>query len=486
MYSKYFLVNTTKQNFVKLVQDITELFHLVSIDNDNLAEKINSSTLKITVQFDKSIYSLSVEFFRADLWDTLQEKFFADNLPSYKVKHLFKFYLLTILKKIMPYQKVHWGVLRGVRPLKLVHNILAQNVSEKTLPDFLTANYLLTPERATLVTNIARLQRPFLADKEAVVVYINIPYCPSKCTYCSFPSAIIPRERALRMRFLEALEQDIINVSILKESLSLKVVAIYIGGGTPSCLPTDEFIHLLTLVNKYLLNDVVKEFTVEAGRPDTINSEKISAMKTFGVNRVSINSQTMNNQTLHNIGREHSAETFLAVYEQLFKANAFRLNIDLILGLPKEGLAEVEHSFEKSLQLLPDNLTVHTLALKKDAALFYQRENLPTENLAEEMLELSYQLLPKANYLPYYLYRQKYILANLENIGYTQKNKECLYNILVMEERHHVIGIGPTAASKAVIGENKLEKFYMPKNIDVYLENLSTNFIKRREIFGPK
>lgn len=485
MYSKCFFVNYTTQNFVKPLADITELFQLVAVDNDSLLAD-QYATLKIEVQAAENIYSLTVEFFLEQKVNILVETFSVENLPPYKIKHLFKFYLLTILKKIMPQQKVDWGILRGVRPLKLVHNLLQQGAKDKTLPEFLVDNYLFSPDRAKLVDRIAKLQTPFLVDKNAVALYINIPYCPSKCSYCSFPSAIIPSAKSVRMNFLQALEQDIINVCSLKKSLSLKVVVIYIGGGTPSCLPTDEFIVLLKLVNKYLLDDMVKEFTVEAGRPDTITIEKINAMKTFGVTRVSINPQTMNNQTLINIGREHTAENFFSVYEQLLRAGVFKLNMDLILGLPGEGLADVQRTLEKSLQLLPDNLTVHTLALKKNATLFQQRENLPTTKLVEEMLTLSYQLLPQANYLPYYLYRQKYILANLENIGYTQEHKECLYNILVMEERHNVIGIGPTSASKVVVGENKLAKFYMPKNIDVYMENLATNFIKRAEIFGLK
>ncbi len=377
-----------------------------------------------------------------------------------------------------------WGILTGVRPGKLAHKLVDGGVAFSDLPAYLQKQYLLPLEQGQLLTSICRLQKQLLPDqnKEAGI-YIGIPFCPTKCTYCSFPSGIVPKDEESQQNFLNFIEQDIKNVVKLLSMYSLNVTSLYIGGGTPTSLSETAFTRLLHLADKYLHLPSIREFTVEAGRPDCFTTGKLAAMEAVGVTRMSVNPQTLHDKTLQVIGRRHTVADFYRAYEQALASSIPVINTDLIIGLPGETEEDILASLEGIGQLAPQNLTVHTLTLKKDAALFGSHIGLPPAS-ASTMVLKGMETARNLGMRPYYLYRQHYMLGHLANIGYALPGTESIYNVQMMEERHIVIGIGPSSATKVPQADgHHLHKLNMPKNIFTYTSNLQQLAEKRRLLF---
>lgn len=348
-----------------------------------------------------------------------------------------------------------WGFLTGVRPTKLVHQMLDRGVADPARE--LIREYRVLPEKAALVTEVAELQRPFLKQyPRSVSIYIGIPFCPTICSYCSFSIYPINAYRSQLPAFMEALgrEMEIIGEAI--RDLELHVESVYFGGGTPTSPDDASFAWMLRKAEETILkNQMPAELTVEGGRPETFTRAKLDAMAACPTERlrVSVNPQTTVQATLMNLGRIHTVEKFYRAFELVRQhPYPFVVNSDLIIGLPGEGPAEVNHTLEDMVRLAPDNLTVHTLAVKRGSQLHEcgAKEALRalTPEEAESLVREAAATARRMGQRPYYLYRQKYMVGSLENVGYSLPGFESRYNIQMMEERQTIIGLGGGATSK--------------------------------------
>ena len=379
-----------------------------------------------------------------------------------------------------------WGVLTGVRPGKLAHKLLDAGIKAEALPNYLQQAYLLPRQQGNLLTNIAVKQKRILPDSSRFTdagIYIGVPYCPSRCSYCSFPAGIVPADEESQQNFVNLIEQDVQNVVQLLGMHSLSIRSLYIGGGTPTSLNDKVFARLLEVVRKHLHFPEVAEFTVEAGRPDCFSKAKLAAMEAAGVDRISVNPQTFHDKTLQLIGRRHSVADFYCAYDEVRQSSIPVVNMDLIIGLPGETAEDIALSLQKAVELAPENLTIHTLTLKRSAALFGSKIQLPAEQGAE-LVERGRRLASAIGLEPYYLYRQHYMLGHLANIGYAKPGTESIYNIQMMEERHPVIGVGPSSSTKLPLADgHHLRRMNMPKNVAVYASGLNEFCRKREELF---
>jgi len=424
-------------------------------------------------------------------WEEVSPAAKADEGPLGAARRLAQLNIFALLQKITGRTPGPWGILRGVRPTKLAHRFFDQGLAVGDVITRMQDYYGVTGAKAELVADIALRQRSFHLTgdvaKKTVSIYIGIPFCPSRCLYCSFPSNVLPADRGKVEAFLEALELDIKAAAAEIDRYGLTVQTVYIGGGTPTALAADDFERLLTLTRRAFISPLTREFTVEAGRPDTIDDAKISAMQRAGVTRVSVNPQTMQEKTLKLIGRRHSVHDIILVLEKIRSAGNPIINMDIIVGLPGEDEGILADTMDQITGLSPDNLTVHTLAIKKGSLLKSDQEgfDLPGEGAAARMLAIADSCARKQGMVPYYLYRQKYMADNLENVGYALPGRECLYNIQIIDERQTIIGIGPAAATKAVDpGDWRLTSSYMPKDLSTYINHLDKFLDRRRELLA--
>lgn len=388
-----------------------------------------------------------------------------------------------------------WGILNGVRPAKIVHRLMDRQENPAAIRQILVERYGLKPEKAELLTEVALNNRDRVPSPEAaaqerhqVSLYLGIPYCASRCTYCSFPSALLPADEEQIVCLLRAIGQDIQAVVKLLSNFGLTARTFYIGGGTPTCLPDRQLAVLLEQLTRAFDLSAMPEVTVEAGRPDSITPTKLALLRQAGVNRISVNPQTMQQRTLDRIGRKHSACQIFEALSQVRAAGFDVVNMDLIAGLPGENEQDMEDSLRQILTWRPENITVHTLALKRGAPMHEQgnADDLPAPETVRRMVAISAGTLREHGYSPYYLYRQKNSPGNMENVGYALPNRQCIYNIDIIEERRTLLGMGPAAASKAVdFGSWKLESCHFPKNIPAYIRTLDGLLQKRRRLLEP-
>ena len=454
-----------------------------------------------------------------------------------KDKSIVKAYLYRILEEKCG-RSLPWGDLTGIRPVSLSGKLL-EELEELTEPEenqekteeeerFYTAlkdEYCLEGEKAELLHFLAIRERKILQRaeeksgvkiKDGFSIYIHIPFCPSKCAYCSFLSSPIGPFSDCIPEYLDKISEELdFALYEMGEKRGKTLQSIYIGGGTPTALPEKDLENLLLLVEKKLLSSPhakILEYTVEAGRPDSLSGNKLALLKMHSVDRISINPQTFRQETLDLIGRKHSVES---VVERFYEARALgfdNINMDLILGLPSERLSDVEESLRRIRELAPDNLTVHSLAVKRAAKLkteenkyrgAYQAGAYSEEFPLERDFSLSYipswkkresrsemewmmlsamQTAEELSLYPYYLYRQKNMAGNLENIGFSKEGKECLYNIFMMEEKHTVFGVGAGSSSKILFGNGRLERVDNGKDFRSYMEHFTEYQEKKRRV----
>lgn len=372
-----------------------------------------------------------------------------------------------------------WGIFTGIRPTKVVHRMLDAGLSAGEIIPRLESRFAVRPDRARLLTDIALRQRPFLLPHDTAgrlaAVYIGVPFCPTRCLYCSFPAYPLNRYGSLVDTFVNALLEEIRQVGGMLKKAGVEVQSIYIGGGTPTSLHEKQLSEVLLAVKDQFVDNKTAEFTVEAGRPDTLSGAKLEICAGAGVTRVSVNPQSMHQRTLHAIGREHTVEDIYRAVSLVREIGFPVLNMDLIIGLPGETPGEVAETVKKIGQFGPENITVHVLAVKRASRLRFELENhpLPGPEEARTMWEIARAQAEELGMLPYYLYRQKKMLGNLENIGYTLPGSECLYNIQVIEERQTIIGLGAGAGSKWLNPRDwTLVNKFNPKDPFVYIERL--------------
>jgi oxygen-independent coproporphyrinogen-3 oxidase len=372
-----------------------------------------------------------------------------------------------------------YGILTGMRPVKLVHRMIDQGMETEQISEQLKSSFRMSPDKADLIMEVAANNYPYLVKgqqaHELVGLYIGIPYCPTRCYYCSFPGAVYQPGGSLQS-FLTALQQEMEAVSQCLKETGRSVQSVYIGGGTPTVLSEAELQQLFEDLHKLFISTATAEITVEAGRPDTLSPMKLKLLKDAGTNRICINPQTMNDETLKKIGRAHNRKEVVQSVIWAREAGFRQVNMDLIVGLPDEGSQDYQRTAEDILALAPENITVHTLAVKR-GSLMAEREGRESVGdqirNVQEGLTMMARLFRDRNYKPYYLYRQKYMQASMENVGYSQPGHFCLYNMNMIEERQTIVGLGGGAASKFVNpSDGGLRSFYNPKNPAVYTDSV--------------
>ena len=379
-----------------------------------------------------------------------------------------------------------WGALAGVRPTKLSTRHILEGGSRASADRLLRDTYYVTAPRRALALDCSEstVKAASLLDKDDLSLYIGIPFCPTRCTYCSFVSRSIGKRTELLDPYLQALYREIAATGKLLEKSGRHVRTIYIGGGTPTTLSTAQMTELLDRVRDSFDLSRCLEFTVEGGRPDTLTEEKLRAIHDHGADRMSINPQTMQNPVLKACGRPHTAEDVILRYHEAASAGFQAINMDLIAGLPQDDLAGFCRSLDQVAALNPANITVHTLALKKGADLFETRASLPDGQQVAQMVEYANEALSSLGYKPYYLYRQKYMSGSFENVGWSRDGLDCLYNIYMMEELHTILSLGGGGMNKVNLPGGGLERFHNPKFPEQYIEQIDSVLQQKKELFA--
>lgn len=379
-----------------------------------------------------------------------------------------------------------WGALAGVRPTKLTTRHLLNGGTLDSAKKLLRDVYYVTEGRIRLAMDCSQssAKAAALLSPNDVSVYIGIPFCPTRCAYCSFVSRTVGRKTELLSPYLEALLTELRHTGDLLRASGKTVRTLYIGGGTPTTLSTPQMILLLDAIHDSLDLSRCLEFTVEGGRPDTLDAEKLRAIRAHGADRMSINPQTMVDSVLRACGRPHKADDVLRAYCQAQEAGFTAVNMDLIAGLPTDDYPGFCQSLDTVAALRPGNITVHTLALKKGADLFERRENLPSAQDVARMVDYAGNVLRSLGYRPYYLYRQKYMSGSFENVGWSRDGLDCLYNIYMMEELHTVVSIGGGGMNKVNLPDGTLRRFHNPKFPEQYIELLPSVLAQKEELFS--
>ena len=421
--------------------------------------------------------SLSRQASLPDSGDDPQHRAIVENRVR---KRLCKLSLYELLKQLTGVQPP-WGSLTGIRPTRLLYEQLAQGCTLEVGQANVQRIFDVTPEKADLLRRIVieqqKLPAPNVGEAD---VYISIPFCRTRCAYCSFPGEAVGKGKMIAP-YLQALLWEMGQGAVLLKRCGLKLRALYVGGGTPSALNESDFARLMDEAMALFPGAV--EYTVEAGRPDTITRGKLETLKRLRIGRISINPQTMNDRTLWLIGRDHTAaqaeEAFLLAREMGFDD----INMDVIAGLPGETARDFAYTMERIRALMPDSLTVHTLAIKRSSRLNLEKTPLPDGQAAADMVRLGEQTAADLGLAPYYLYRQKYMAGQQQNVGYARPGKACLYNVDIMEENTSILAMGAGAISKRVFPDRELRIERAPNvtNVQVYIDRVQ-EMARRKEI----
>lgn len=376
-----------------------------------------------------------------------------------------------------------WGLMTGIRPVKKVTELIEQGLSKDDIEKKLTEHFELSQKKFNLAYETAVNQLPILEsiDKSAVSLYVSIPFCPTRCSYCSFVSHSMDSAIKLIPQYIDALccELEILG-KIVKET-DTKIDTIYFGGGTPTSISADDIQKIMQTVENNFDIDKIREYSFEAGRPDTITEEKLRVIKSFGASRISVNPQTLNDDVLRVIGRKHSGEDAIKAFELARKIGFDNINTDLIAGLPTESAESFRNTLDRITELSPESITVHTLTVKRSADLFETGcKNM--SNPASEMVDYSIEKLMSLGYLPYYMYRQKNTVDNLENVGYAKKGYESQYNIFIMDETQTILGVGCAASTKLVYPDGKINRIHNYKFPYEYINRFEQLMQKKKEI----
>lgn len=448
-------------NLEKFIPDAMEVVRLFTADdicfNHNFTEKDGGHYHQIEIGEKTYAYFFAVDGFS----DEIEKK-----------RLLKRHFKLAVYKSLCEHfgKTMPWGALTGIRPTKLAYSELENGKDFKKL---FTEVFGVSADKTGLIADILDAQKGIYCKEDGIVdLFVGIPFCPSRCKYCSFISAEIGKCGHLIERYTDALVKEIEGT----KSAIKKLRSVYIGGGTPVSLPIESLKRILDAIGK-----VGVEYTVEAGRPDCITEEVLAMLKEYGVTRICVNPQTFNDETLLRLNRRHTVKD---IYDKYALAkDKFSVNMDLIAGLENETFDDFKHSVESAIALRPDDITVHTLCIKRGAKLAETTVRLP-ETEIEKMVDFAHGALRSAGYKPYYLYRQKYMAGNLENTGYALNGKECVYNIDVMEETADNLALGANAVSKIVYnGGQRIERYANPKDILTYLDKIDKIIEEKNRFF---
>lgn len=465
-------------NYGKIENDLYDVIHLFypscKIDENKpiLTHKMiqdkNIVTNDFTIEDENETFSFSESKNLKVCKSILEEK-----------RQLKRYAKLTLYKMLSNHfsKNLPWGSLTGIRPTKIGYDLINQGVEPYMLKEALMENFLVSNEKAKLVSDVIQNQKCIIRNDKLVDLYINIPVCPSRCSYCTFISSELDRVKDIMPSYLDALIKEINATKKIINDNTYILRTIYIGGGTPTVLTSEQLDLLLSN-----LNYPVSEFTVECGRPDTITKEKLEVLKKHNVTRISINPQTFVDATLKRIGRKHTVKDVIDAYK-IALPYQFTVNMDLIAGLSGESFRGFKKSVDTLMELAPDNVTIHTLSIKNGSILM-QEGAKNTDDVTEKMIEYASETLAKNGYKPYYLYRQKNQSAGQENVGYF-KEKICLFNVDSMEESLSILACGANAISKRVFNyDNKIERFANVKDLREYIARIDEMIAKKINLFS--
>lgn len=464
-------------------------------------EEFPESVFHLVVNYDRKNHMIDFKFYEQEKM-TLGGSVLVDFADRKKTKNELKqqlYYLLTLYAgKTLP-----WGTLTGIRPTKIPMELLEEGKNEDEIRSYMKETYFASDEKIELSLAVAKRELELLSRidyENGYSLYVGIPFCPSTCLYCSFTSYPLAKWANRMDEYLDALEKEI---AFTAEACKHKVLnSVYIGGGTPTTLSAEQMDRLLTMIGSYFgIADAqgrmiyadesaekqtqLLEFTVEAGRPDSITREKLEVIHKHNISRISINPQTMKEETLRLIGRQHTVQQTSDSFKLAREVGFDNINMDLIVGLPEETIEDVRETMRQLEELDPDNITVHSLAIKRVARLRMQKEqyeNLHIENTAQT-IDLTAECCHEMGLEPYYLYRQKNMAGNFENVGYAKPGKAGVYNILIMEEKQTIMALGAGATTKVVFEDGKrIERVGNVKDITNYLDRVDEMVERKREL----
>lgn len=378
-----------------------------------------------------------------------------------------------------------WGILTGVRPAKLMGK-LCISMGDSKAREYFINELLVSEEKTDLAYEVSKKEAPIIeeaSDKKSFSLYVSVPFCPTRCSYCSFISHSNDKAKKLMPEYTEYLVKEIEETGKIAKQLGLKLESVYYGGGTPTALTAELLKKVTDAVSANFDLSGIREYTIEAGRPDSITREKLHIIKNCGCRRISINPQTFNDDVLKVIGRNHTSQRTLDAMKQARAEGFDFINTDLIAGLPADSLESFSHTLETTLALEPENITVHTLALKRSSNLVTENRETNSGVIAAEMLSLAQKRLTESGYRPYYMYRQSKCLGNLENVGWAKEGYECLYNVYMMEECHTVLAVGAGAVTKLKNPDgNEIERIFNYKYPYEYISDFDEIINRKKQI----
>ena len=475
--------NSGKNVFFEVVENFEKIEVKAVLTNekfleDSEKESEENSKIKIEAVKDFEIKMLDKAKMLKEI-DFSYEKICDDYFDQAEVM------MKTVLMKLFGKEKSYkWGTLIGVRPTKIVGRFLKMGLSYEKISEILKNIYLVSKTKRDLLIGIVKRQEPYL-DKETIRIYIGIAFCPTKCSYCSFPAYLLRGKYAERYsEYIESIYREIREIGELTHELNLKINTIYIGGGTPSILTAEEIKKMLETIKESYDLSYLKEFTFEAGRIDTLNEEKLTIIKNYGINKISINPQSFNETTLKLVNRYHDREQFDFVYK-LAKNFGLEINMDLILGLPRETTEDILHTMDEVAKYDMENLTIHNLAIKNASKL--NKENYKHKDILdyEMIFKKIDEVTMNKGLKPYYMYRQKNSFQWGENLGYALDNCESIYNIEMIEENKTIIGIGAGAITKLIwqdetLKKDNIKRIVNPKDPLVWMNELDERLEKKK------
>lgn len=457
---------TIKLNDFKYRYDVYQMFNIYfTLDELKFSEE--EGEFEVNITSDKVTFKYN---------DIINEEYFSE---EEKLKETIKKIIFKSLSDITG-EVYPWGTLVGIRPSKIALKHLKEGKSEEDIEKIFYKEHYTHAEKAKLCIDVAKFEEKYVNQDEKVIsIYVGMAFCPTRCLYCSFAANPIAGSKKLVDPYLKALSYEIEEIKKYVDEKGLKIETVYFGGGTPTSVNEEEFENIMNKIyNSFVDSRNIKEFTVECGRPDSITEEKLKSMKKYGVTRISINPQTMNDKTLQLIGRGHNSQDIRDKFKLARELGFEDINMDMIIGLPGEGLEEAKYTAAEIKKLSPDSLTVHGLSLKRGSIMyenFILKKGLGLKSQDEvlKMYEESRKLAEDLNLQPYYMYRQKNMVGNMENLGYTKSGKECIYNMEMIEDNQTIIALGADAVSKVVfIDEGRIERFGNVKDVKGYVERI--------------
>ena len=403
-----------------------------------------------------------------------------------EARNVFKRMMYDMLKKLTG-RELPWGTLTGVRPTKIVYTLLEEGKNDREIKDYLKKEYYVSEKKGDLAIKVASNEKRLLEKidyNNGYSLYAGIPFCPTTCLYCSFTSYPLAVWKDRVDTYVDAMLKELEFTSRLMKDKKLDT--FYMGGGTPTTLEPEQLDRVLSFFEEHFDTTGLKEYTIEAGRPDSITRDKLLIMKKHGVDRISINPQTMNDDTLKLIGRHHTVEQIKEAFTLARECGFDNINMDLIIGLPGETREHIERTMREVALLAPDSLTVHSLAIKRAARLniFWEKYKDYAMVNTDDIINMTADCAAAMGMEPYYLYRQKNMAGNFENVGYSKPGREGIYNILIMEEKQTIMAVGAGASTKVVFPEeNRIERVENVKDVTTYIENIDEMIDRKRRFF---